>query len=147
MMGIKQYTPHHEVILETLASIDLHQISSRSDAKAMMEKGVKDPGVIQFLLKGLGRDENKDFQWKFNFDVILHHYSNVLAGVQNDFPFEGPTLFLSGSDSEYVTKEDHPSILESFPSAQFEVIQGAGHWLHADKPDEFLAHVQRFLNG
>lgn len=146
-MGIKQYNPHHQVILETLASIDLHQLDSRNDAKGIMEKRIEEPGIIQFLLKGLGRDEDKNFQWKFNFDVIYHNYANVLAEVKNHFPFEGPTLFLSGSESEYVTEKDQPSILESFPSAQFEVIQGAGHWLHADSPTAFLEHVQNFLNG
>lgn len=146
-MGIKQYNPHHEIILNTLASIDLHQLGSRSDAKSMMEKTIQDQGIIQFLLKGLGRDDNKNFRWKFNFEVIYDNYENVLDGIQNDFPFEGPTLFLTGSESEYVTEADRPTIKESFPMAQFEVIQGAGHWLHADKPNEFLQHVQAFLNG
>lgn len=145
-MGIKQYNPHHELILETLASIDLQQINSRSEAQSMMEKTIKEQGIIQFLLKGLGRGDDKNFQWKFNFNVIYNNYANVLAGVHNHFPFEGPTLFLSGSESEYVTENDRPGILESFPEATFEVIQGAGHWLHADKPDEFLQQVAKFLN-
>lgn len=146
-MGIKQYQPHHELILETLASIDLDKITSRSDAQSAMEETIQERGIIQFLLKGLGRDEQKQFRWKFNFEVINKNYANVLVGIQNDFPFEGPTLFLSGSESNYVIEEDRPAILESFPSAHFEVLQGAGHWLHADKPNEFLQQVLRFLNG
>lgn len=145
-MGIKQYNPHHEIILNSLASLDLTTIESRNGAKSILEQSIPNPGIVQFLLKGLGRDESKNFQWKFNFEVIHQNYSNVLEGVQNEFPFEGPTLFLSGANSEYVLPEDHHSILESFPSATFQVIDGAGHWLHADKPQEFLNAVFTFLN-
>ena len=33
---------------------------------------------------------------------------------------------------------DHPEILERFPRAEFQYIEGAGHWVHAQKPAEFL---------
>ena len=33
---------------------------------------------------------------------------------------------------------DHPEILERFPRADFQYIEGAGHWVHAQKPAEFL---------
>lgn len=146
-MGIKQYQPHHQAILEALASVDLTAIESRNEAKEILQRRISEVGVIQFLLKGLGRDDEKNFQWKFNFDVIAPNYNNVLEAIDNDFSFEGPTLFLSGSESNYVEPGDHDSILESFPEATFEVLQGAGHWLHADKPAAFLERVMNFLNS
>ncbi|MEM6261556.1 MAG: hypothetical protein AAGI38_03540 [Bacteroidota bacterium] len=44
-------------------------------------------------------------------------------------------------------ESDKPAIKEVFPHATFAKIPGAGHWLHAEKPAEFLEIVQGFLEG
>lgn len=41
-------------------------------------------------------------------------------------------------------REDENDIKEMFPNAVFEYID-AGHWLHAEKPTEFLQLVYDFL--
>lgn len=41
---------------------------------------------------------------------------------------------------------DHPGILKLFPKAEFKYIEGAGHWLHSEKPTEFLKITLDFLN-
>lgn len=50
-----------------------------------------------------------------------------------------PTLF-------YRT-EDHEEIKRLFPAAKFETIPGAGHWVHADKPNELLAVIKEFIQS
>jgi pimeloyl-ACP methyl ester carboxylesterase len=37
--------------------------------------------------------------------------------------------------------------VQLFPAARIETIPGAGHWLHAEAPDEFLAAVRAFLEA
>ncbi|HAD30986.1 MAG TPA: alpha/beta hydrolase, partial [Methylophaga sp.] len=32
-----------------------------------------------------------------------------------------------------------------YPQAEHVVIDGAGHWVHAEKPDIFIQQVNRFL--
>ena len=59
--------------------------------------------------------------------------------------YEGQTLFLSGSDSDYVQPEHRDTIKTLFPKAKFMKIPDAGHWLHAQKPREFVAVVQAWL--
>ncbi len=59
--------------------------------------------------------------------------------------FDGPALFLSGADSDYVRPEHRDRIKALFPNAKFAKIPGAGHWLHAEKPREFEAAVRAFL--
>ncbi|MCH2249863.1 MAG: alpha/beta hydrolase, partial [Cognatishimia sp.] len=59
--------------------------------------------------------------------------------------FTGKTLFLSGSNSDYVLPEHRPLIKTLFPKAAFVKISGAGHWLHAEKPAEFIATVDAWL--
>lgn len=144
-MGIKAYPPHHTQILETLSQMDLSTFSSRQAAGRAMEAGIPDQVVRQFLLKNLGRDEAKQFAWKFNLTAILQHYEQILAPLESDFPFEGRTLFLSGADSAYVQESDWPDIQELFPAARWKAIAGAGHWLHADQPEAFLKTSLEFL--
>lgn len=62
-----------------------------------------------------------------------------------DRSFDGPALFLTGGDSEYVTEADHARIRALFPNAVFDSIPEAGHWLHAERPQAFLDATRRFL--
>ena len=59
--------------------------------------------------------------------------------------FEGKTVFIGGGDSDYIPVADHDEIRETFPGSAFEYVEGAGHWVHSQKPKEFLQVLQRFL--
>ena len=61
--------------------------------------------------------------------------------------FDGPALFLRGGESAYVWDEHLPEIRRLFPAAQVETIEGAGHWLHAERPREVEAAIRRFLTA
>lgn len=43
-------------------------------------------------------------------------------------------------------RSDFPKILKLFPKAELKYIEGAGHWVHAEKPNEFLKITMDFLN-
>jgi pimeloyl-ACP methyl ester carboxylesterase len=47
----------------------------------------------------------------------------------------------------YYRSEDHEEIRRLFPAAKFETIPGAGHWVHADKPNELLAVMKEFIQN
>lgn len=145
-MATREYPPHHTEILETLISFPAWKIESRNEADELLEERIRDYGVRQFLLKNLDRKKGGGFEWKFNLEVLYRDYPNILEGIHSNYPFEGPTLFISGGKSDYVKEEYHAEIRELFPSAQFEVIEGAGHWLHAEKPKEFFEKTMAFLN-
>lgn len=59
--------------------------------------------------------------------------------------FEGPTYFIGGGNSTFLKPSQHETIKQIFPSVKFDYIPGAGHWLHAEKPNEFLKLVTQFL--
>lgn len=146
-MGIKKYPPHHTDVLDALTSIDLSAIPSRKAAEVfLMQKLHNDVVTTQFLLKGLGRNEQNNFKWKFNFPSILKNYENILAAVSPEI-FEKPTLFLTGGNSHYVEVADHAAIRSHFPLVEFEVMEGVGHWLHAENPALFLEKVRKFLEA
>lgn len=46
----------------------------------------------------------------------------------------------------FVRKRDHTQIKQLFPNAEFRTIDGAGHWVHSEKPHEFMDIVLDILN-
>ena len=141
----RYYEVHHQTILEGLNSIKLDQIKSRKEADDQLAKYIDEVGIRQFLLKSLGRN-SEGFVWKINLPVITENIEEVGEELDSDGKYEGPTLFLGGSNSNYIRQEDIPDILEHFPNYQIEFVQDAGHWLHAEKPEAVIQEVRRFLN-
>lgn len=45
----------------------------------------------------------------------------------------------------FCREDDYPLIKKIFPKAQFIVIPGAGHWVHSERPSEFLEALCNFL--
>ncbi len=144
-MGIKQNPPSHTEILRALNALDLQTINNRSDADEQLTDTIQDQSIRQFLLKSLGRDASGNFNWKFNLKAITNNYENILAEVRPEYPIEKETLFLTGGRSSYVTEEDHEDIRSVFPHVVFTSIPNAGHWLHAEAPEEFLQILRDFL--
>jgi esterase len=60
--------------------------------------------------------------------------------------FEKPTLFVRGSKSKYVKDEDMVHIQVIFPHAELKTLD-TGHWVQAEKPQEFVDSVLNWLNG
>lgn len=140
----RYYPIHHQTILEGLNSINLAEIQSRKDADDQLAKYITIPGIRQFLLKSLGRDRN-GFYWKINLPVITEKIEEVGKALEDDTVYDGPTLFLAGANSNYIQQSDLPDILEHFPNYEIEFIEGAGHWLHAEKPEAVIREIKRFL--
>jgi pimeloyl-ACP methyl ester carboxylesterase len=60
-------------------------------------------------------------------------------------PYEGPVLWLAGAESPYVQPEYAAAMRAHFPHVQLVTIKGAGHWVHSEQPQVFLAIMRRFL--
>jgi pimeloyl-ACP methyl ester carboxylesterase len=114
-------------------------IEKRSDAGETLDAEVRD-----FLLQSL--DVRKK-TWKLNLDVLEAEMPKIVGFPTLNASFDGPTLFLSGADSDYVQTAHRPAIKALFPAARFAKINGAGHWLHAQKPRAFEATVRTFLTA
>ena len=62
-------------------------------------------------------------------------------------PFTGQTLFIKGGSSDYILPEHKNAIAKLLPNSKAKVIQGAGHWLHAEKTIAFNKIVTDFINA
>lgn len=142
----KYYPPHHQQIFEGFHSVDLENLENRKDADEQMAKVISNFGVRQFILKNLDRKKDGSFGWKLNVDAIEQAVENVGEGLEEDVSFDGTTLFIAGSKSDYITDEDHDLIREHFPKALIASVKDAGHWVHAEKPKELGEMVMEFLS-
>jgi esterase len=141
----RAYAPAHDKIFAALLALDLATFQNRTQIEEALAQEI--PGLVlrRFLLKNLGRNPAGGFSWKINLRGLAENYWRLREPVSGAAPYTGPTLFIRGGKSNYVQPEDEPLIREWFPAAQIETIAEAGHWLHADKPEEFLRLVLEFL--
>uniref|UniRef100_UPI004047DF6E alpha/beta fold hydrolase n=3 Tax=Algoriphagus sp. TaxID=1872435 RepID=UPI004047DF6E len=140
----RYYPIHHQVILEGLNALDLSQLQSRKEADDLLAPYIPELGIRQFLLKSLGRDTN-GFAWKINLSVITQHIEEVGKALDEETVFEGPTLFLGGTNSSYIQEKDLPDMKRHFPNCTWISIPNAGHWLHAEQPQAVVAEMRKFL--
>ena len=141
-----EYTHTMGPYVEAMASLDLAGLGRRAEADAQMQTHVPDPGVRAFLLQNLVSREGR-FAWQLNLAALGAGMSSLTGFPREaaERAYPGRTLFLGGGQSDYILPEHHPSIYRLFPNAEFEEIPDAGHWVHAEAPASFLAHVQDFL--
>jgi esterase len=143
-MAPREYAPRHTDLLDALARIDPAAYDDRDEIDAALAEDVPSWAIRQFLLKNLDYD-GETYSWKMNLDAIRRHYDDINAAITNDEPFEGPTLFVRGEQSDYVSEADLPAIHDLFPNADVVTIDDAGHWVHADQPEALAEVVTAFL--
>jgi len=138
------YPDHHEQVFSGLSKIDLSSLSSRNEADEQLKHMIPEASTRAFLLKNLYRTPTKQFAWRMNLSVLEQEYAKISAAPKGS-PYQGPTLFIKGALSQYIQREHQQAIETLFPNYQFKIIEGTGHWPHAEKPALFLKLVERFL--
>lgn len=138
------YPRRHEVIFKALFAVPIDRIKSRNEAGEILFTHIGHRAIVQFLLKNLARQPDGTFRWKFNLPVLYEYYDAIIGPVAGE-PFPGPTCFIKAGNSDHITEAHLPQIRRLFPNSRIEVLQGAGHWVHADQPRAFVERVRQFL--
>jgi len=144
-MAPRAYTASHDKIFTALLALDLSSFQGRTQIEEALAPDIPNPVLRRFLLKNLGRTPEGGFFWKINLRDIAENYWRLREPVAGDSPYRGPTLFIRGGKSSYIQAEDEPLIHEWFPRSQIQTIAEAGHWVHADQPEEFFKLLINFL--
>lgn len=129
----------HDEIFVAINAVTDAQATSRQQAASVMRQHLKEEGVIQFLLKSF-----VDGEWRFNVPVLWEQYPHIV-GWETIPAWDHPALFIPGGNSPYVTEAYRALLLTQFPQARAHVIAGAGHWVHAEKPEAVLRAIRRYL--
>jgi len=143
----------HKQLLSALDSLDLKTIEKREDVENVLKTFIPEAGIRMFILKSLHRDRSNEYAWKFNVPILHKYLTIILSGVDSSdyedrIPIASyPVLFIKGGRSGYITDENELIIKHMYPQAKIEEIDGATHWLHAEKPQEFNQIVKKFLSS
>ena len=137
------YSHSQMPMIDAMRAVDLSRVTRRSDAaEALGAQGIEKP-LQSFFTQSLDVVGQK---WLLNLDTLASEMPNIMSFPQVSTTWDGPTLFLTGGESDYVSRAHRDGIKSLFPKARFASIPGAGHWLHADKPREFEAALRVFLD-
>lgn len=130
--------------IKAMQSVDLSQIERRSDVETLLAEQGVEKALQSFFTQSLDIPGKK---WRLNLELLGAEMPKIMSFPDLSSQWDGPTLFLSGSASDYVLPEYREAIRGYFPKAKFAKIPGAGHWLHAEKPREFEAATRAFLDA
>lgn len=138
---VKYAERRHDEIFSAIRAVSDACVHGRHQAAEVMRHYLDQESVIQFLLKSF-----VDNAWRFNVDVLWDQYPNI-TGWEAVPSWPHPALFIRGSDSPYVTESYRDALVSQFPRARAHVITGAGHWVHAEKPQQVLRAIRRYLDN
>lgn len=134
-------------LIAALKALPLANLDNRKQAEAYLCDAIPELSYRQFLLQNLVLAD-RHYQWRIDLDIFARTAHHIVA-----FPpalhlqaFTGPTLFIAGARSAYL-QAGQTQAQALFPRAHFNQIANAGHWLHVEQPEAFLAEVGRFLQA
>ena len=139
------YPPHHHFIIEALNAVDFKKVNSRNDIDLIFQKYIPELGIRQFLAKNVYRKSKDEFAYRFNLECLSDCFDEVGVGLPPIAQFYGQALFLKGENSGYISNEDEHLIATHFPKSEIKVVKNAGHWLHAENPEDFYNYIIEFL--
>ncbi len=148
-IDVDENVARHRKIIKGMMSLDLSQIKKREDVNDLLADAIPEQRTRQFIMKNLKRNKDHSFSWKLNLKVIAEELMSITAGFANHNIYRNingfPVLFVRGAKSKYVQDSDKERIFEIFPMADIKTIENAGHWIHAEQPEELSDTVLEFL--
>jgi len=142
----------HQRILKVLSELKLSDFKNRKEVEEKLRNSIPEKHVRQFILKNLHRVSG-NFEWRINVPVIKNNLEHIIEGVDykdylDRIPITNyPVLFIRGENSGYIQSEDMLIIKKMYPDSFIETIPNTTHFLHAEKPNEFVALLTKFLNA
>lgn len=139
-----------DTLIGAMQSLDVDALASRRQAEELLSAGIPDDTVRGFLMQNLrhepGPDGGRHWGWQMNLDLLeaeLHHGIGDWPEVHRSYP--GPVLWVAGEHSDYVRESAADTMRELFPRVRRVTIKGAGHWVHSEQPERFVATLRHFL--
>jgi pimeloyl-ACP methyl ester carboxylesterase len=126
----------------SMKNVDLG--GDRIQAKKVLAKDIPEADIRLFLLTNLKKEDG--LKWRINLKALEESMPDLWSFPAYDHSYSGDMLFIRGGLSNYITEKDLPEMKRLFPNHRLETIDGAGHWVHAEKPNEFIKLVNDYLN-
>jgi pimeloyl-ACP methyl ester carboxylesterase len=137
-------------MLKNLCQINLNRDRNIIKKDIMSVAFHKDAGEV--MNSNVIPNEEGGYKWRLNIHSI---YNNFLTQILNAKytgydTYHGPVKLMLGAQSEYTSKDLLPSFYHLFENfcehRDVEVVDNAGHWVHAAQPQEFIKIVSKFID-
>jgi pimeloyl-ACP methyl ester carboxylesterase len=155
-------------IVAACAAVPLKDMRSRAQVDAFLKPLIPDFTTRAFVMQNIvvtaheptaeeiaaGADAAHKIQtvsWRCNLEVLaaslprMAEFDLGLPGGATPARFEGPSLFVAGGRSTYLLPAHEAAIEALFHHHQMVSIPDAGHWVHVERPKEFVEIVQPWL--
>lgn len=142
----------------------VYNSNSKDKVANIVANSFPDKSLRMFVQSNIVTDNiNSKLRWSFHVDQ-LHSSISTIAGfdlhtssvdpgnsdtdnsIGTTKQYKGPVLILKGSNSNFVRSSHLKEIAAMFPLYNFATVKDAGHWLHAEKPEESTDRVKHFLD-
>ena len=143
----RPYPPALRAVVAALQAVPLNPCLTRQEADQALQGAVPEAPIRSFLLQNL-RFETSPPSWRIGLAEIAAAMPEIEAFAPPPAArFEGQALAMAGALSPYIRAEDHAAFRAFFPRISFVSIARAGHWLHAENPEGFMAALLDFLRA
>jgi pimeloyl-ACP methyl ester carboxylesterase len=134
-------------VVEAMRKLDFDNLKSRKEADEALTTDLPSFTLRQFVLKNIYWETKERLGWRPNLKVLADTIDHLNEALSPDHIFTGPALFVRGELSDYIKGPEVADINLHFPNAVIETIDGAGHWVQAEKPEEFCSTVLKWLGA
>ena len=142
----------HEIV-QALCAVPLHSNNdnnklSKRQVDAQLRQTIPDPALRAFCLTNL---DEQTGQWKIHLEGIAQQLEalarfDVEPAAALQQPYHGDAFFIHGGQSRFVRHAHLETIGTHFPNHLLTTVRGAGHWVHAEAPEDTTALLKRFLD-
>lgn len=138
-------------VVEAAVNLDVTPFTHRKQIDEALKPAIPDAGMRSFLQQNLVATPSNKYRWRIDLPSIqasLPSYATFPASPPHGGYAASPLAqvdFIAGGNSRFLLPEHHAAVKAFFPAAQFHSVAGAGHWIHADKPAEFLQLMRAIL--
>lgn len=131
---------------QKMVEIEHSNVRSKKEADEMLQKVEGNMAIRQFLLTNAEMNKNTGF-YKFRIPVdVLRDSIDAIGdfpyGENDNITFEKPATFIKGAHSKYLNHKNIPVAQKFFPNMELHTLE-AGHFVHTEKPADFVELVRR----
>lgn len=146
-MAPVSYHDRHSGVLKAALDVDLSSVKTRADADRQLATTLPEASVRALVLLNLVRLDDGSYGWKIPFDKLYSALPGIMSFPDELLRLSSPldALFAYGGASDYVLPEYMDTIRRLFPNSRFHEFEGAGHWVHAERPNDVLALFESWV--
>ncbi|ODM87170.1 Alpha/beta hydrolase domain-containing protein 11, partial [Orchesella cincta] len=146
--------PYVEAAKKITSILENSSSSSFLETKEMVDTALEkfnlEPAMKAYMLANLVNMDGK-LVWygKPSLDVIIRNYDKLVEFPKEllDYKFGGPTLFIKGENSGFISKSSFATTQNIFTNAQLSVVPNAGHFPHAQNFEGFMLTLLPFISA